>query len=1627
MKNSMSYSSTSERAKAQKQRVAGTTVVLPTGLYKKSTNHTAWNQTETPRHLQLKDLRRFVIFNTRGTLVPEAWKLLGTLLDEGAFKSIVRLKRVTSPNRLPRIDMWVKEELALHLVRAINARSKTRNLDIVTAFGNLYRKGQSRRPLAAWRVVPWQPFQDRKPKIYNVEESPRGASNSFMTLNVNGLQKKYWEVLDALLKQRVAVACLQETLVSRTAYPPVMEGYTCYTQPWEDGFRGLAVLVDNRCSSYEVPHRLGKGLIHVRVSGLQGIVGPVNVFGLYLPSGGNYRSNRTRFIKDALELASRQLDEPNGSKVILLGDWNTAPERVDKLVAERELRISRVKPRGSGMTRFSTLTGPKSIDHILASSDLQHLIRRPRVVRRVALSDHRPVVSVIRSSSTGPLTEKRPSYRYDAGMIRKNSKAIVSDNRWEALADHEGTATPTELAEEFNSAFAEVTEGLGIRTKITDRGIKYPASLKELLKRKKRYDKEWTTLAERGEEVPEILEVKRKRAAQKYRKARREWTAKQRSNFYNKVAADAIAGDTKSVWRRLTSTVGNKIHKNSKVRTSAFHPATDERTNELITDLPGVVNVHADHYERLATFNGDGHRDKWEEWMQLGPNDMHEELEGINEPLNFREVLLAIRRMNRNTATGVDEVHINVLKALVPEEGWAEFLAKNPDFTRADWSRKDLKASELPVAPHTKLGKALMKVLNATWEKECVPDSWKRVDIVSLLKPGAQKPENVDEYRGISLISVAEKVLLQIMTERLYTAVEKADILATEQAGFRRREEAMAQVIAVADIVRRRKLAGKSTIGVFVDFKKAYDRVPHGALIHALAKSGVRGKFLNLVNHIYETSEMSVKIDGVNSRSFRMYRGVRQGCPLSPLLFLLFINPILEESVPKGVEVPGLGWRTSRGAMYADDLLCLVENKEQAQQVVTGLDNWCKKWGMELGLPKCGVMMWPWGPSAPSLQNETFRTASGEVPVVTEYKYLGVWLDQTLGDHRSGTSKWGPSLELENSKRRAAEGLKAAHALRPILTDRHCPISLKVLLIHNLIVPLMAYGAEWTGFRQTHAEPLQRVVNMAIRWAVGVSAKSNTYDFMTLTYELRIPTMETEMAGRRTRLHAKLKTSEEDKKLKTQIQVLMDNKDIPGVNKRLYSWPRSGQGWLDSLPKEKSWPRAEKKLFGLHTSHRISDEQVLCSVEGTYGYWEPVWKQKELDRIKRLRIWLEKYRGWSWTWRPENNFWYEGDYFTAPSDAEFERVFPGGQQMDTTQLTSWVGKKIADALEWPDTHLETLVRPVRNQKPLPLRPWAMRGQIYEMHTRSNGFKSEYIEGILEIASGYDAEGVPTKQKKERRTFKKGTRIPITLDLLAEWGELQREGMSAKGDLEVTTMVHNTRTRLLERQFETCRTEGFRWYNAWGFGATRDYIRHAGTQPKLAEGTRWLTSIRCRAFPRVGEAIAKAKYSGKPCGLVPGKCPLCSESVDNGWEWAHLLVKCQDQTCREERTKWFGPMISQMEEVICMGESLTTLPLNAGVSDWTRPRLGAVAIYLVGGVVNNGFDNSIHLGFGQLPISVHLNGDNYGMLYVRTASFLQTVAPLYVAHLGGALEQGLDFDSEGLQVAEIGGPPHGGVC
>jgi hypothetical protein len=137
----------------------------------------------------------------------------------------------------------------------------------------------------------------------------------------------------------------------------------------------------------------------------------------------------------------------------------------------------------------------------------------------------------------------------------------------------------------------------------------------------------------------------------------------------------------------------------------------------------GVLQHHADqilqvmkeHYKDLLTYDPQGLSSNHEHWAQLELGEAKPELVDLNEGLSWPEILLTIRGINRKTAPGKDEVHVNILKIMVREECMMALKTENPKFRRPDNVFVDLseqKVKELLIHPLTCMGKSFHALLN---------------------------------------------------------------------------------------------------------------------------------------------------------------------------------------------------------------------------------------------------------------------------------------------------------------------------------------------------------------------------------------------------------------------------------------------------------------------------------------------------------------------------------------------------------------------------------------------------------------------------------------------------------------------------------------------------------------------------------------------------------------------------------------------------------------------------------------------------------------------------------------------------------------------------------------------------
>ena len=298
------------------------------------------------------------------------------------------------------------------------------------------------------------------------------------------------------------------------------------------------------------------------------------------------------------------------------------------------------------------------------------------------------------------------------------------------------------------------------------------------------------------------------------------------------------------------------------------------------------------------------------------------------------------------------------------------------------------------------LAKALAMLFRVVIKSEVWP--WKEGIITLIHKEG--DPTNLKNYRPITLTSVVAKLLERIVLDRINRSVFTGkNQLAEEQAGFRKGRDTMSQVLTLTEVITRRKGQKKPFVGVFIDFEKAYDSIWREGLWKKAWEIGIQGKAWRMLRAMYEGSQSSVLVNGLPSGSFSLLQGLKQGSVLSPLLFNIFINDIIDcIKVPKtggterGVEV-GANLKVSC-LLYADDLVILMEDEEEMQTCLNDLQEYCNKWRLKVNIGKSAAMRFAHSKTSPGRKTPLgLRFGETQLNHVESYKYLGVDIDSEGG------------------------------------------------------------------------------------------------------------------------------------------------------------------------------------------------------------------------------------------------------------------------------------------------------------------------------------------------------------------------------------------------------------------------------------------------------------------------------------------------------------------------------------------------------------------------------------------------------------------------------------------------------
>src|SRR3984885_14147392 len=355
--------------------------------------------------------------------------------------------------------------------------------------------------------------------------------------------------------------------------------------------------------------------------------------------------------------------------------------------------------------------------------------------------------------------------------------------------------------------------------------------------------------------------------------------------------------------------------------------------------------------------------------------------------------------------------------------------------------------NNIPAEMLKSLDERAMKEIIKICQKIYTSGIWPEDYLQSIMVPIKKKPNasKCEDHRTISLITHAAKIMIRILTRRIQAKTEAINEIGDDQFGFRKGMGTRDAIGSLRVLTERSCEIGQEVYICFVDYEKAFDRVDWKKLMQALRRVGVDWRDRRLIGNLYMGQKVRIRIDGEYSEQGVVGRGVRQGCPLSPLLFNIYIEEIIKEALEdleEGIKVGGMRIRALR---FADDQAMMAGSEEGLQTIIDRLNTTSKEYGMKINNKKTKVMRIGKGE-----QKIVKITIEGEeLEQVKEFPYLGSTITEDARCHR----------EIQ---RRIVIGKDAFEKRKELLRGK-INKELKKRMVKTLVWSVMLYGSEtWT-------------------------------------------------------------------------------------------------------------------------------------------------------------------------------------------------------------------------------------------------------------------------------------------------------------------------------------------------------------------------------------------------------------------------------------------------------------------------------------------------------------------------------------------------------------------------------------
>lgn len=881
-----------------------------------------------------------------------------------------------------------------------------------------------------------------------------GAWNVRTLLNNDrDVERRSAIIADTLNSHNIDFAALSETrLPGESQLTESSTGYTFFWSGRPENERrqdGVAIVVRTRLLVHLVslPRAVSERLMTARIRLRNNAF--LTIVSAYAPTMTNTDEIKERFYESLSNLVSAV---PRGDKLLLLGDFNARVGKEHRLwegplghhgvgrsnsngqlllefCARHDLLITNTVFK-QNLNKVATWMHPRSghwhlIDYAIVRRRDRNDIHLTRAVRSSTMWSDHCLVTVMTSLSVPPK------------IRRQDDRAGMKPLNTDALRDHD-------KRQELRSNISEkITQELDLNNaSLDDLWDKLKPILREssaeVLGFKRRNHQDW--FDEHFPDIQVLLGDLHEAHAQ-WLSNRASLPARDRYKHQKGKVQRAVRSMKENWWKakaqQLQSLSNDNDIRGFYKELKAIHGPNfggaqsllSGSGDDIITEPDAIVNRWAEHFHQLLNRPSAFADGVFDELPRRPPMD------GLAANPNLGEIRSAMASAKCGKSPGPDLIPPEVFKH-GPEE----------------------------------LVQAMHRLACAIWEAESVPQDFKDANIVHLYKNKGDR-RNCNNHRGISLLSIAGKIMARMIVNRLVPLSE--GLQPESQNGFRAERGTVGMIFSARQIQEKCREQHKDLYMIFIDLEKAFDSVCRPGLWKLLLHSGCPSKVVNIIRSFHDGMKARVVDSGTQSDHFPVENGVKQGCVMAPLLFGIVIAALIYDAYIDcnvGVEMDfrfdggifnlqrlkaktKVSTQLIRELMFADDCAVVAHSEQDAQLLVDRFSASATRFGLTVSVSKTEVLCQPapgrnLPPPSISINGETLK-------VVNSFKYLGGVLSEDC------------SADADVGSRIAKAAVAFGKLERKLWGSHDVSLNTKVVVYKAAVITVLLYNCEtWTLYRK---------------------------------------------------------------------------------------------------------------------------------------------------------------------------------------------------------------------------------------------------------------------------------------------------------------------------------------------------------------------------------------------------------------------------------------------------------------------------------------------------------------------------------------------------------------------------------